>query len=412
MINNLWGTLILLIGITPFVNNLTYYRTRPEFITNAMAGNLQHVIYIIIVFYCIYIFISSFKTPFLSDAKKLNSLTWGFFLMMMGPFFSQFLGFVPSFNISIYIMLLVFVTTNFLPEIEVISLIKYIKRVLIYLYGYGSLVYLLLAPENAASLEYSYGIIGLDIRLNGLANHSNVLALLMIIYLLLDIFGVRYSERLRVNKFNHLVAVVVIILAQSKTIWIAMLICYLIMFLYAYGKNKNNKYLLISLLFFSLSTLLIALVMLLNKINDFFIEHDIYTLTGRTEIWRNTIEMWKLNPMFGYGQSLWSESMAQTYFPQLMWVPGHAHSQFFQTLGESGIFGVVFLCIYIIIFIISAIKYARSTSGLTIVLVFVLLIRGISDPIFISNIFNASFFVHFCIFSLFILLGKSEKATS
>jgi O-antigen ligase len=74
------------------------------------------------------------------------------------------------------------------------------------------------------------------------------------------------------------------------------------------------------------------------------------TFTGRTSVWAATVREWRLNPVFGYGTGLWGPEMQRRYESRLHFRPGQAHNQVVQTLGESGLVGLVVLVLFLVQF--------------------------------------------------------------
>jgi O-antigen ligase len=103
------------------------------------------------------------------------------------------------------------------------------------------------------------------------------------------------------------------------------------------------------------------------------------TLTGRTQIWAESLEIWKSQPLFGGGSSAFDVE-----FRQLFELTGatSAHNQFLQALAIGGLVtvGVMTFFLYYLYkaLVVSGESGIYHTAGITM-LVFVL-IRGISEP--------------------------------
>jgi O-antigen ligase len=116
---------------------------------------------------------------------------------------------------------------------------------------------------------------------------------------------------------------------------------------------------------------------------------DISELSGRTRIWMIALEVWRANPLFGYGPTLWSEGFRAAWR-----VPAafHAHNQLMQSLGAAGIIGVLGLLAYVGALIIGGLRVARASRGLAPALVAVMLVRMATEvPLELSTVLLGDF---------------------
>lgn len=116
---------------------------------------------------------------------------------------------------------------------------------------------------------------------------------------------------------------------------------------------------------------------------------EISELSGRTQIWMIALEVWRQNPLFGYGPTIWSEAFRATWR-----VPAafHAHNQFLQSLGAAGIVGVLGLLAYLGALIVGALRAARASRGLAPALVAVMLVRMATEvPLEMSTVLLGDF---------------------
>jgi hypothetical protein len=87
----------------------------------------------------------------------------------------------------------------------------------------------------------------------------------------------------------------------------------------------------------------------------------------------------------------------------------HAHSEFYQTLGASGIIGVAGLLLYAILLLTYGIRYGRLTNGVALTLVLAMLLRGATEPTLGTSPGSTNFYNHFLLFA-FLMLASRQKS--
>lgn len=342
--------------------------------------------------------------------KKNGSwLFLGMIFLYIPPLLAQKFGYVPHYNFALWRLVFILVLVCMLPPITTDRFIKFTKKLLL-MYIYGSLFFMALIPDWVLDTSYSQGLIdGFNIRLSGLAGHANSLAPLIFIYLILDLY---VPAKPRIRMLHNSLAMIVLILNQSKTVWILLALSYL--FYVVYNKVirvKGRKIFLglgVSNFIISICCLIVVYFGVLGQVETFIEQNKLYEFTGRAVLWDITIQSWKLSPLFGYGLELWGDSMQQTYFSVLQFTPGTAHNQVLQTLGESGVIGVFGLVIFIAIFLWFSFKYSKQSNGITIILFMFIFIRSVTEVTLPISINNVGFNVQFVAFSLLILMAKQE----
>lgn len=404
----IWKLLILLVGITPLFETMTLRSTRPEFVTDQIEGMARLILFGCFLSFSLIGAILLPKKLFSKDHTKGNILIFGLLSLYFGPFISQKLGLVPSNSIQLVLVILFFITVYILPPIDLNDFIKQTKKVLLF-YIYGSLLSIIIFPNWAVDFNYQQGLFaGFNIRLHGLASHPNSLAPLLAMYLALNFYSP--SNRM-IGKIHILATLVCLLLTQSKTIWIMVIGIYLIYFLYRIIKlNGRLKFLVLFFVNLLTALLVFSLAVSSSYLMDYIISNRLYEFTGRSVIWDITVESWRWNPLFGFGITLWGEQMKLEYLPTLGWTPGHAHSQFYQTLGESGIIGIIGLFTYLIIILIYTLKFFKASKGLSLMFFFFLLVRGVTEPVFTNTFTNISFIVHVIIFCFLLLYIKQKES--
>jgi O-antigen ligase len=264
-------------------------------------------------------------------------------------------------------------------------------------------------------LESGYrGLVpGVDFRLHGLTTHANSLGPLAVVYLLLEYWK---PSPLRWRLPTSAVAVAVLLLAQSKTAWVAAVAAGCVLYVVAARMDAGEEparprglaMIAVPLLVVSVSALLTFVLLdplpqLVRVIEDRI--PGLSTLTGRDRVWEITLNEWKANPIFGYGPTLWDVEFRIT---RGLLATGHAHNQFLQTLGESGVLGVVALAAYMAVLLRYAAKHAVASKGVTLALVVVLIVRCITEaPFRLVAFLDPAFLTHLAVFALLIMLERS-----
>lgn len=265
-------------------------------------------------------------------------------------------------------------------------------------------VLLALYPKWGFAMTH-YGMIpGIPGRLAGATSHPNSMAPLGLIYIVLAVSSPirsRWLHRLLIG-----VAVAVIGLVQSKTVLGASVLGLIIVVLYHFNSatrltnTRQSNWATAGLAFILFASALGVFLFLLASLDALpfkFLGHkslsELSTFVGRTDIWNITLSVWEKNIWFGYGPTIWSPEFRLQY---LMIYVGQAHNQFIQTLGESGLVGVVGLTVYLVAIASAAIRAVSASNGLSLVVVTFFLTRcmtetplrsmGVSDPTFLLHV--------------------------
>lgn len=247
----------------------------------------------------------------------------------------------------------------------------------------GSLGMALVRPDFALSSPYSGWLPGIKFRLFGLAPHANALGPIVLVGLLLEL---HMPSSRRAVRWAHLgAALLVLLLAQSKTAWVAAVAIALVTWgplnvlpathprLQARAFSRAAITLIVALL----SAAAVAVTAAWVDIAGFFERNpSLLTLTGRFDIWAITLEEWRKNIFFGYGPELWSVPYRQAL--NMLHV-GQAHNQFVQTLGDSGLLGMSMLLAFLGSLLFVGIRCFRASRGLVLALVVLLLARCVTE---------------------------------
>jgi O-antigen ligase len=242
----------------------------------------------------------------------------------------------------------------------------------------GSLIAYLISPDFAALGDYSAAVPGISIRLYGLADHANSIGFVAL--------GAAYIEFVRgkTNKNLNILALcihlTVLVLSQSKTAWIAATMIMAISSAYfainrAQVKSQKWQATIVvqitAILILTFSIIAIFIVATSSSVEVKINNANLYSLTGRSEIWKITLEEFYKNPWTGYGPDIWNESFrVKNGWPFV----GQAHNQFIQTLGQSGILGFVTLIGYMGALLIASLRQSNQNFRIMAIGLYVLML--------------------------------------
>lgn len=248
-------------------------------------------------------------------------------------------------------------------------------------------------PEIVLKQNYHGLIPWLNFRYAGLSSHANSLGTLMVVFLLC-LWSKPYGNRW-LNRVAWLLGLASLLLAQSKTSWIAFILCLSCLVYYRHGAlpekslmrgNPSALMTLILLVMFGGCALAFTAMFGGDDIASFFETRagaDLLTLTGRDQIWEVAVDEWRNNPVFGYGLNIWNDAHRQQI--GLPWA-FNAHNQFYQSLSSAGIMGASGLVFYGMALLVFTLKTRKSSHGLTLALLVLIFIRSISEvPLSLSG---------------------------
>lgn len=401
---------ILIIFLSPIINNFLTPRVFSQ--DFEMDNSDNKLAFIVRNFLTGTFLILSYPLILKALKQKLPKdilLLWiSVMLFSFGPIISAFFGSKPAFTPQILVIPFGFTILLLLKDKDFEWYVGIAKNVSL-LYIYGSLLTALIFPNFSIEKYYSQGLF-FSFRLHGIASLANQLAPITILFWICD--RLLPSKNIFVRGINWTASLIVLVLTQSKTTWIsAIIILILTVFIFLPQCYR------ILLIFFGSSLFSIILLFFVNinvtlDLGRFLTSDEqnfITTLSGRNLVWSYTIESWKQNPIFGYGLDLWRGEFRQKFYFLYGWAPGQAHSQFFQTLGQSGVLGVTGLLVYIVALFFLSVKYFIKSNGGTLALFTLIIIRSFTESALAGNMFVDSFIIHFFLFGLMVLLIKREK---
>ena len=263
----------------------------------------------------------------------------------------------------------------------------------------GSLVGIAVRPDFVLHRPDPGVIPGIDWRLFGLTPHANTLGPVALLGLLLELYSP--SRRWWLRTLNLGAALAVVLLAQSRTAWVAAaLIAAAVLvplsLMPARGVVRNLKsfdraaWTLVGCI--ALLIVLAGGMVALGGTEYLQRKTDLGTLNGRFQIWDITLQAWRENVLFGYGPEVWG---AERRLRFNMFHVGQAHDQFVQTLGEAGLSGLLLLIVYLLALMYAAWSRFALSRGLGVALVLLLLTRCVTEsPMRSEGLLSWATFLH------------------
>lgn len=236
----------------------------------------------------------------------------------------------------------------------------------------------------------------LTVRYAGLASHANVLAPMVVVFLLC-LWSKPFAWR-PLNLFAWAVGLASLLLAQSKTNWIACILCFGCIAYFGFREQIKQRLFdfrrpqlsIVAIFCFILLCTLGVLVVMFGSLDAKLARFasssegfELLSLTGRDLIWQVAVQEWHKNPMFGYGLLLWDEAFrASIGMPYAT----HAHSQFYQSLASAGTIGAIGLVLYALVLLYASARTARASAGMSMALFVLIASRSFSEvPLSLSG---------------------------
>jgi O-antigen ligase len=272
-------------------------------------------------------------------------------------------------------------------------------------------------PSLVIDSAYGQGLLPGVPRLAGLAPHAVGLGMFALTALLL--LWARPFRRGWLNWLSWILCLAVVFLAQSKTAWIAFVLCAVAMVAVRNGPGVRQRLgdprqsafgvvACVGVMLLAVTVLGVVLVgNLQGEVSGFLDSAEgaqLVTLTGRDQIWAVAIEEWQANRLFGYGPTLFDDDFrASIAMPNAT----HAHNQFMDTLARSGSVGAVVLVLYALVLMVLSVRHARATGGLSLALFAAMAMRSVSEVPLMLFGYGSEVFAHLL---LLVVLASSGRA--
>ena len=246
-----------------------------------------------------------------------------------------------------------------------------------------------IAPSLVLDRQYGQGLIPGLPRFGGLATHPVAMGLLAQLGLLC--LQVQAFERRWLDRCAWLLGLSVLLMAQSKTAWLAFVLCSGSVLALRWAPRLRAQlgnvhdgtpalaWLALALLGVTASLWLLLFGNLSEGLQRFMYSSEgsqLSSLTGRDRIWVIAWEEWQLHPVWGWGLQIWDDSYRRAIG---MANATHAHNQFMDTLSRSGVVGATALVLYLGVLCVLSLRCARASQGLSLALLLALLLRAGSE---------------------------------
>lgn len=314
-------------------------------------------------------------------------------------------GTLPSLSPHMLTMPLAFLALVVLESRDAEWFVNIARRVALF-HIYFALLAAIILPGIALEYPYYQGWV-FPFRLHGAATHANNLAPLAVLFFAFDLMLRRRWSGVRVA--NWTAAVLVMLFAQSKTVWLAVATSMIIVGWLRLGVRQRvlSGAVLTVLVIGAIGLSLGVVPVEADPTSRLY--WQVSTLTGRTLVWAFAVDAWLSNPIFGYGPELWTGAHRVNYFQPNGWIPGQGHSQFFHTLGQAGLVGAVCLGLYVAVLIRNCARYIDWRRGVVSVLIVVMLLRSVTEFALQGELFNENFVYHFFTFGMLMILNKQVE---
>ena len=372
----------------------------PMFI-HPVAEWLQRLVSLMLIGICL----QRLAAWYTSDRTGGSPLLAGaFILFWIGTVGSPaLLGAHPRLQHDYFYSLLIGTTAALAQPGELKRVIEWVRTALL-VFLLASALLVVAWPAMVLDVSYSQGILPGVPRYGGLAPHPVAMGIFSEIFLLC-LWAFPFRRRW-LNATAWGIGLASLFFAQSKTSWVAFLLCAVAMFavrtLPAVWRRmtdpKEQAYGMVVCTVAILGIAAVAGVLLFADLGDKAAEFtstqqgaQLLSLTGRDRIWEIATEEWAANPVFGYGPGLWDDAFrASIQMPNAT----SAHNQFYDTLARSGSVGATALVIYALVLLGLALSTARATGGLSLALFIAIALRSVSEvPLLIFG-YGMELFVH------------------
>jgi O-antigen ligase len=323
-------------------------------------------------------------------------------LFLTNNVLSSALGTHPEFKHDQYYVPFLFAAVYASRAQDPQTAIRFVKAgMLIFLAA--SCVASVVAPQLTLERNYPSLLPGVSIRFWGLDTHANNMGALALVYLLLAIH--QPFERRWLQRLGLVLGTVVLVLAQSKTTWIAGLIAGPLMLVLRSRAWGPAAFSVLGLGILAAAALLLlpALGVSLRDILATKQGQDAVELDGRDVIWSLAVGEWMRNPLFGYGASMWNDA----YRMQIgLDHAVSAHNQFLQSLSMAGSMGLIGLLVYVAFLSRYAIRASPGSRGLSVALLVVVLLRCLTEtPLSVESFLGGGFVTHLLLFHIALAYG-------
>lgn len=272
-----------------------------------------------------------------------------------------------------------------------------------------SLLMIVVNYRAAVLTTYDSLIPGFTGRLFGATPHANALGAICSFTILLI---TTYPPKWRTERYVLLLAnLAALILCQSKTSWLTLLVGWTIVHLPGArrfgGRIPSFVYVLV---FIALAAAPAILSVVDQSIYEYWAGNrnlaELSSLTGRTDIWHATFFLIKSHLILGPGWATYLVYM-QSLFPNLVPNP---HNVFLATLVQAGVVGLSALVLFVATLVIAATRLEGSDRLFMLACIVVLCVRGMSESFTLQGAFLAPTFWPLLMFLRLLCAAGPEPA--
>jgi O-antigen ligase len=292
-------------------------------------------------------------------------------------------------------------------------------RTALFLFLVASFAVAAVRPSMVLDFKYNQGLLPGVPRFGGLAAHPVAMGMFAQTFLLC--LWVHPFRRKWLTIFGWCIGLAALFLAQSKTSWIAFVLCTIALVAVRRAPEwwrrignprESAAFGIVACVAVIAVVAALAGVFMFGDIGDDasnFLNTDegaqLMSMTGRDQIWAVAREEWQQSPVFGYGPNLWDDAFrASIHMPNAT----NAHNQFMDTLARSGDVGAAALVLYGLVLLVLSLRYARVTGGFSIALFIALALRSVSEVPMLLFGYGTELFTHLL---LLITLASAASET-
>jgi O-antigen ligase len=103
---------------------------------------------------------------------------------------------------------------------------------------------------------------------------------------------------------------------------------------------------------------------------------ELASLSGRDRIWAVALGEWARHPAFGFGTDLFDEAYRADI---ALRHANNAHNQIIDTLARSGLVGLAGLALYATALLVSSVKHARASRGLSLAIFLAIAFQSVTE---------------------------------
>lgn len=340
-----------------------------------------------------------------------------------GSLLNAAFGSLPSFDYKVAYAPLIVCALYLAPDVDWKEYLRPAKNICLAAIALGLLA-AAVYPKMAVQTHYDASWIpGLRIRLWGLDSHANTFGPMIVMFILGEM-ALPYIRPF-VHRLSLALAVLALLLTQSKTAWGAGIAGVAVLYGFTTTKDLFSAFAKPSQIRIkSLMPLVIMAMGLVggivavfmtdaeSKLNRFLMTKDaskLTSFTGRDRIWSITGDVWKENPLFGYGPKLWGPEFSAKY--GLLGTASNAHNQVMDIVGSAGLVGVVAFVVYWLLLLRACWAVRNVIGWLPMAMLAALTTRAVAEvPFRLLNVQSNDFAFHLLLLVLLFCGLRAKRA--